>query len=283
MFVIAESGSTKTDWCIFNRKSGIQVFKKTTGINPYFSKGEDVLVCLNNELGEIDSNGVSEVHFYGPGCSQNEQKVKMKKWLKSFFLNAEIEVETDLVASGRGAFLNESGIVCILGTGSNSGVYINGQITESFPSLGYLFGDEGGGAYIGRQLINDFLNDELPPVVKNLFVQTYNIGYREILNNVYSGDYPNRYLASFTQFIIDNSDLVYCKTLVDNAFDLFFTKRLLKYAGVLNYRIKFVGSVAYFFSGILAKVALRHDIKLDVEKDIMKTPLEGLVKYHFGN
>jgi len=283
MLVIAECGSTKTDWCIYNPKNGHVDLKKTMGINPYFSKEEDVLACLNTELGVIDTIEISEVHFYGPGCSQNEQKVKLQRWLQSFFIHADIEVETDLLASGRGAFLDESGIVCILGTGSNSGVYKNGQITKTFPSLGYLFGDEGSGAHIGRQLITDFLNDELPPVVKDLFTQKYNIGYKEILDNVYSGTYPNRYLASFTQFVIDNSNFAYCRTLVDYAFDLFFTKRLLRYSGLDTYTVRFVGSVAYSFSDILVKVALRHDVRLDSEKDIIKTPLEGLIKYHFGD
>jgi len=280
MLAIAECGSTKTDWCIYNPKSGHIDLKKTVGINPYFSKEEDILACLNSELIAYDIEEIKEVFFYGPGCSQIEQKGKVKKLLERFFINAEIEVDTDLLASGRGAFLNETGIVCILGTGSNSGVYTNGFITKTFPSLGYLFGDEGSGAHIGRQLITDFLNDELPPVINDLFAQTYNIGYKEILNNVYSGTYPNRYLASFTQFVIDNRDFTYCKTLVDNAFDLFFKKRLTKYDNLKNYQIKFVGSVAFSFSDILAKVASRHDIKLDLENDIMKTPLEGLVKYH---
>lgn len=280
MFVIAESGSTKTDWCIFNPKNGTSIFKKTTGINPYFSNKEHIITSLGDAMGEIDIKTINKVFFYGPGCSQIEQKEKLMNWLKCFFTHAVIEVETDLLAAGRGAFQNDAGIVCILGTGSNSGVYKNGLITESLPSLGYIFGDEGSGSQIGKQLIYDFLNDELPPVVKDLFNETYNIGYKEILNNVYSGSFPNRFLASFTQFVLDNIALTYCRTLVDNALDSFFTKRLTKYDDFGKCPIKFVGSVACSFSNVLAKVALRYDIKLNTENDIMKTPLEGLVKYH---
>ena len=280
MVIIAESGSTKTDWCIYNPSKGSIVYKKTAGINPYFSNEVEVLACLKTEFDEIDINEINEVYFYGPGCSMTAQKDKLKRWLKYFFTHAVIEVETDLLAAGRSVFQETNGIVCILGTGSNSGVYSDGQIIETLPSLGYLFGDEGSGAHIGKKLLSDFLNDELPPIIKELFAKTYNLGYKEILNNVYSGAFPSRFLATFTQFVYDNINIIYCKTLVDNSLEDFFIKRLTKYPGVNSYPIKFVGSVAFAFSAILSQVALRHDIVLDVEKDIVKAPIEGLIRYH---
>jgi len=280
MRLIAESGSTKTDWCLFNLSNGKQIYKKSQGINPYFSNKDEIFRDIKQIFDDLEISQIQEVYFYGPGCSHDAQKEKLRTLFSEIFAQAYITIETDLVAAGRGLLGSVKGLACILGTGSNAGLFENGQLISSFPSLGYIFGDEGSGSYIGKQLISDVLNDALPPVVKELFDKTYNISHKVIIANVYAADFPNRYLASYTEFVYNNIQLTYCRTLVDNAFEDFFAKRLSKFDNLNTLNLKFTGSVAYAFAPLLVKVAQRYGAIINTETDICQSPLKGLVAYH---
>ncbi len=279
MIIIAESGSTKTDWCIYNPLNKQTKFIQSQGINPYFFVEKELLIQLKKIFPNKISHNIIQIYFYGTGCSQAEQKLKVSNLLSKIFINASILVETDLLAAARGAFGKNKGLICILGTGSNVGLYINDQIAQSFPSLGYIFGDEGSGSHIGKKLIDDFLNNKLPPIINHLFLEKYQIEVPQIIKNVYSCDYPNRYLASFTEFIYHNIQHAYCINLVCNSFDDFIKKRLAVFSDYKTYNIKFTGSVAYLFKDLLQKTAKNNDLKL-YDKNIFKSPLKGLLIYH---
>ncbi|MDD3877665.1 MAG: hypothetical protein PHT69_13675 [Bacteroidales bacterium] len=280
MIVIAESGSTKTDWCIYNTKTKMQNHLQTIGINPYFIEEHELIACLKEAFINFEIKHLKQFFFYGAGCANSIMQKKLEGMLSKLFINAEIKVESDLLAAARGCFGQREGLICILGTGSNSGIFKNDSIIETLPSLGYVFGDEGSGAFMGKVLLTDFMNNDMPKAVKIAFQKAYNININHILEQVYSNRFPNRYLASFSQFINDNLSFAYCRTLVNNAFDAFFEKRLLKHTDAHSYPLKFVGSVAFSFSSILTKVALQNNWEIDTEKDIVKSPLEGLIDYH---
>jgi len=281
MYAIAESGSTKTDWYIYDKANKESMQFPSAGINPYFSTEATIKETLNNSFERLNPSQIQQLDFYGPGCSLPEMQEKLRKELHVHFINASVKVHSDLLAAARGLFGSGMGIACILGTGSNSGVYENSKIIENLPSLGYMFGDEGSGAYMGKHLISDFLNDNMPHIVKNKFLEKYNLSYKDILTNVYSKPYPNRFLASFACFLSENISFAYSKKIVDNAFDAFFTKQLSKYPNYEKQTIRFTGSIAYTFSDILVKVAQRHHILIHPEKDIVKSPLAGLIDFHF--
>lgn len=280
MHIVAESGSTKTDWCMFHTVNGTEVYRKSEGINPFFSTETQVFDILKQTFSEDEVREVASVHFYGPGTSQAAMRHKLENCLRQFFAHAAVSVDTDLTAAGRATLTQGKGLACILGTGSHCGIYDKGQIISVHPSPGYIFGDEGSGSYIGKQLISDYLNDTMPPIVRDLFNTTYNIGYADIITNVYSKPFPNRYLASFTHFVYNNRSITYCRSLVDNAFDAFFEKRILKFEKTSDLQLTFCGSVAYAFSDLLVKVAHRHGFSINPNTDVVQSPVEGLVKYH---
>lgn len=281
MIVIAESGSSKTDWAVCPPDGSNYTLRHSPGINPYFITDTALFKMLKETFADTDTAAIEKLFFYGPGCSLSVMQEKLKKALSHFFVNATISVQSDLLAAGKAAFGSESGIICILGTGSNCGFY-NGQIiTYSPPSLGYLFGDEGSGAYLGKSLLTDFLNDEMPPAVKSLFETTYQTALQEILENTYSKPFPNRYLASFSCFLSKHIKHDYCQNTVFNAFDAFFTKRLRGFDNLNSTKVRFVGSVAYAFRDILSEVANVHKINFDKNTDVLKSPLEPLIKVHF--
>jgi len=280
MIAIAESGSTKTDWYLydFQEKKGINL--KSQGINPYFSDVDLLHQDLRKNFNSIAYKKITEVFFYGPGCSLEKMRQKQKEQLKGFFSDAEISINSDLLAAGRSLFNKNYGIACILGTGSNSGMYNGSDITYSPPSLGYIFGDEGGGSQIGKMFLMDFLNNEVPIEINQAFITEYNIGIKDILDNVYSKPYPNRYLAAFTKFIQKHISHAYCKELVKRCFESFFNNHILKYPDYHNLQLKFTGSVAHVFQNILIEVASEKGISINLNTDIVKNPLQGLINYH---
>ncbi len=183
MIIIAESGATKTDWCLID--NGRNILKKNTeGIHPFFSEEQKAVDLLKANFDEYAAKECRQVHFYGPGTSQTPAAQKVAGWLKQFFTLAAVEVSTDLLAAGRGAFGYESGMVCIMGTGSNSGLYMNSEIVQTIPSLGYIFGDEGSGAHIGKQLLYDYLNDRCPDIVAGLFNDECRAGGKSLYNSL---------------------------------------------------------------------------------------------------
>jgi len=278
MILIADSGSTKTEWVLIDGKKRETFF--TMGLNPFFADEEFVAEELQKNFPqEADKDKVKRVYFYGAGCSSEERCSVIRNGLSKVFTKAELFVHHDILGAAAGLFGDGEGIAIILGTGSNSCVYDGKDIVANIPALGYILGDEGSGAFFGLQLVKDFLNKEMPAALMKSFEEEYSLTREYILDRVYKKPFPNRFLASFAPFLSRNISNEYITGLITNGFDLFFRRHVLPYDNYASYKLGSVGSVGYFLSPLLKEVAKKYgfgDIK------ILKSPMEGLIDY-FAN
>ncbi|WP_372948260.1 ATPase [Mariniphaga sp.] len=279
MIIIADSGSTKTSWCFSEKGKEPELFN-TGGVNPFFRTTENIVTEWKQTLLANLSGKVDRVFFYGAGVVNEEKAVVIKKALDVFFPEAEKEVHSDLLAAAHATLGNKSGIACILGTGSNSCLYDGKTITAHVPPLGFILGDEGSGAVLGRQLVGDFLKKTMPGELQQLFQQKYPLEYTEFLNRVYRHEKPNQFLAGFVPFLSENIQNEYCQNLVENAFDSFILRNVAQYSGYENQPVCFVGSVAFYFQEQLKNVLLRRQL---VPGIIVKEPLLKLMEFHLQN
>ncbi len=276
--IIADSGSTKTQWNIIsNNKQIKEIFSQ--GINPYFISEEDIVRLLLMKFDkQAERKGVEKVFFYGAGCSLKEKCDIVYSAISKVFTNAIIEVESDLLASARAVFGNTKGVSCILGTGSNVAVYNGNSFTDNINSLGYALGDQASGANIGKELVRAYFQKEMPIDLRILFKQTYNIDLGTVLDRVYKQEYPNRYLASFAPFASENIENSFVKRIVTKAFREFVEFQLKSVEFDKNeYKVAFVGSIAYYFKDILSSVLLQNNYKIG---KIIKAPMDGLLNFH---
>ncbi len=276
MILIADSGSTKTSWCFSEKGKEPELFN-TGGVNPFFRTTENIVLEWKETLLANLSGKVDHVFFYGAGVVNEEKADVIKKALDVFFPEAKKEVHSDLLAAAHATLGNKSGIACILGTGSNSCLYDGKAITTHVPPLGFILGDEGSGAVLGRQLVGDFLKKTMPAELRQLFQQKYPMEYAEFLNRVYRHEKPNQFLARFVPFLSENIQHQYCKNLVENAFDSFILRNVAQYSGYENQPVCFVGSVAFYFQEQLKNVLLRRQL---VPGMILKEPLLKLMEFH---
>jgi len=278
MILIADSGSTQTDWVLIN-KDGQTKRYETVGFNPYFVPAHEMTEILDKFLVPfINNKEVKEVYYYGSGCSTKNKCFIVEEALERVFPNAELEVEHDLLGAARGLFGNKAGIACILGTGSNSCLYDGTTIVENVPSLGYLFGDEGSGAHIGKIFISDYLRAKLPKVIAMAFDEQYHLTLENILDSVYNKPWPNRFLASFMEFIAGYKDNKYIQSLVHSSFRKFFGEQITKYTDYDKANMSSVGSVGFYFKEVMYEVADSYHVKL---KAVKKDPIHGLINYHY--
>ena len=204
MILIADSGSTKTDWRIIDSKGEINQ-AKTQGFNPYYQKYEEIRDEINTRLLEqVQSSDIREIYYYGAGCSSQSNCNIVSQALKFSFPDAQIEVTHDLLAAARSLCGHERGIACILGTGSNSCVFDGEKIIDNIPSLGYVIADAGGGTFLGKKLIADYLRNEMPAELEKKMDKRFDLNKNKILDKVYNQEKPGRFIASFTKFMFDN-------------------------------------------------------------------------------
>lgn len=280
MILIADSGSTKTDWRLIDHQKNIhQAYSQ--GINPYFVSIQEITKILETELIPSLPNNIKneniEIYFYGAGCSSTEMCNGVKMAIQAVFKNAQIIVEHDLLAAARALCGYNEGIAAILGTGSNSCYYDGKVIIQNRPSLGFILGDEGSGAFLGKKLICDFLNEEMPIEIAEKIKEHYKITKDDVLENVYKKPFPSRYLASFSKFIYQNLKHEYCHQLVVDSFRLFFDRHICKYPRKGQLPLGIVGSVGFYFSNIISQIADEKGIPLG---KILESPIEGLIHYH---
>ncbi len=279
MLLIADSGSTKTDWRLVDAQQSISQYS-TMGFNPYYSKSAEIIEELKKSLAlELETAQVKEIHFYGAGCSTQENKGIIKDALRAVFTNAEVFVEHDLLAAARASLGTNAGIATILGTGSNSCLYDGEQIIESIPSLGYLLADEGSGTEIGKLLLTDYLYGELPEDLKRNLENRLELTFEKAMNRIYKEPMPNKFMASLSKFVFQNIKNPYCIELVKKAFNHFFEAHITKYPNYQNYPLACVGSVGYYYSNILKAVAEEHGMQVS---KTMEAPIAGLTLYHLG-
>jgi N-acetylglucosamine kinase-like BadF-type ATPase len=277
MKLIADSGATKTDWVIIQGDNELQTVQ-TIGFNPYFIQSEGILNELEKNLYPyLDNDQVTEVFFYGAGCSNPRNCDIVHDAMKEFFRKAEISVEHDLLGAARALCGHHPGIACILGTGSNSCYFDGTVIKENIPSLGFILADEGSGAFMGKQLMRDYFLNEMPADIKEKFESQYPLTLERVLDATYNKPHPNRYLASFTHFLSGEKDHPYINSLIKSSFDAFFRVQVMKYSKYRKMPLHAVGSVAFYFRELFTEVAEGHGVR--VEK-ILHTPIEGLVHFH---
>lgn len=276
MILIADSGSTKTDWVLLSPRTRKEY--RTTGINPYFMSKNEIAQILTRTFDNTQRKGIHKVFFYGAGCASEVRKAAVKHALEDSFPEAEITIDTDLTGTARALFGEEPGIACILGTGSNCGFFDGREITFKFASLGYVLGDEGSGAALGKQLITDFLYEDMPAELRGPFLNFMDNADRDrIMEQIYKNPFPNRFLASVVPFIKKNELNPYIEQLVYDQFALFFKKHVLKYPDIHMKSVGFCGTVSVLFSAILNKVAYAN--KLTITSTI-PSPMEGLIRFH---
>jgi N-acetylglucosamine kinase-like BadF-type ATPase len=276
--IVADSGSTKTDWVVLNASSETVSKIRTIGFNPYFHTTEFILseVSKGFASASFDKDLVSEVHFYGAGCSSEEKNAIVEKALQSQFAKAKVFVSHDLIAAARATLGHEDGIACIIGTGSNSCVWQNGIVTANVPSHGYIFGDEGSGSYLGKELLKLYLEDRMPADLKDDFEGTYGLNKEQLLHKTYREPNPNVFLASFGAFYDKRVQHPVLQDILDQGFDAFYRIRVKSYPSHQQFALGFVGSIAYFYQDILKEVMGRHGMTVS---RIVKCPIDELVNY----
>ncbi len=278
MILVADSGSTKTSWRLLESNVDIS---DASGINPFVLNRDEIIAQLRAELEvSIKKEEVSQIYFYGAGCSNKQRCDIVKEALVSIFPDVQIEVNHDLLAAARATCKNESGIACILGTGSNSCYYDGEKIMDNVPSLGYILGDEGSGYHIGKELVKSFIYRELPKEIEHIFKEKFDITKEVVLENVYFKSAPNRYIAQFAKFAKEQVEDEYIERLVMNCFDSFIDRHILKYPESKNLKINFVGSIAFEFRAVLEKALKKRNLDLGL---VIKSPIDELVSYHLVN
>ncbi len=280
MIIIADGGSTKTNWCLLD-DSNKKIYFNTEGYNPYFVDSEYIVNSLKKGLpNELPFEKITEVNYYGAGV-HNEEKTKIVELaMQKVFPNAKVEAGHDLLAAARALLAHEAGFAAILGTGTNTCIYDGEKITHNIDSAAYILGDEGSGGYMGKKLLTDFIRGLMPKAVEKLFFETYQLTPDEIMDNVYTKPLANRFCASFSKFVYDNNvNTEYTKGIVEEAFDTFFKNLVSKYPNYQAYSFNCIGSVAYNFRDILEETATRYGMKVG---KIIRSPIDDLVEYHIN-
>lgn len=274
--LIADSGATKCEWCVLNNGNEKTIF--TTGISPYFLDSSQIAELLQKELmPEIEERKIDQVNFYGTGLGNPANVEIIVKAFTELFPTAKVEAETDLLAAARALCGTKEGIACILGTGSNSCYYNGNEITKNTPSLGYVLGDEGSGANLGKKVLQYYLYNTFDEDLKSRFDAMFVTTQMEILETLYKKPFPNRYLAGFAIFLAENRGHYMIENILEDSFNDFFFNQLYKYRESWTLPINFIGSIAFGFKDVLQELC--NSYELDLGK-VLKNPMEGLVKYH---
>ncbi|HNP17910.1 MAG TPA: N-acetylglucosamine kinase [Fulvivirga sp.] len=276
MILIADSGSTKTDWRVITADGKIQQFK-TPGINPYHQSKEEIIKLLQTHLLPQIDDTIEAINFYGAGCSVPSMVALLKGAISEVISNADVNIFHDLLGAARSLCGHQPGIACILGTGSNSCSYDGVDIVDNISSLGYILGDEGSGSWLGKRLINDYFGRDLPTTAKKLLEDKLEMNRAEILENVYKKPLAGKYLAGFSPIISDNISDPYFYNIVHEGFSLFFEKNIKKYKNFEKMPVHFTGSIAFYYSNILRQVASEQNVFV---KNIAESPIAGLTLYH---
>lgn len=278
MILIADCGSTKIDWCLLNGKEKVaQIF--TTGMNALMLTQEEMTERIHNELmPHLAGYTVDEIFYYGAGIINDEIKGHVVNALKANLPSVQrIEVDSDLLAAARALCQHKPGVACILGTGSNSCYYDGERVVDNVSPLGYILGDEGSGAVLGKRLVGDVLKKQLPEELCEEFLKEYDLDRTKIITAVYRQPAANRFLAQFGPFLSKHIDEPGIHDLVLSSFTDFFVRNVASYKDYQNLPCNFVGSVAHVFEPVLREAASELGITIG---NIIKNPMEGLVKYH---
>lgn len=274
--LIADSGSTKCTWCLL--QDGRKKIITTTGISPYFLNSAQIHALLSKELlPKLKQVSVTELFFYGTGMANPHHVAMIKPLLKKLFPGVKLEVQHDLLAASRALCGKEKGIACILGTGSNSGYYNGKKIVKNSPGLGYILGDEGSGAYLGKKVVQYYLYKTYDEELQARFEKRFQTSQMEILEQVYQKPLANKYLATYALFLAENRGHYMIENIIEDGLNDFFFTHLYKYRESWTLPIHFTGSIAFGFKDVLKDLCNTYELELG---KILKTPMDGLIAYH---
>jgi N-acetylglucosamine kinase-like BadF-type ATPase len=274
--LIADSGATKCEWCLINNGRKKTIF--TMGISPYFLSVEQIVTLLKKDLiSKLGKVLPEEVHFYGTGLSNPNNVTIITKALKQTFKGAKVVVNTDILAAARALCGDQKGMACILGTGSNSCFYNGKKITKIRSGIGYVLGDEGSGAYLGKRVIQYYLYDTFDEDLKSRFDAKFVTNGVEILDNVYKKPLANKYLAGFAIFLAENRGHYMIENIIEDGLNDFFYHHLYKFSESWTNPLNFIGSIAFGFKDVLQDLCSAYELELG---KVLQKPMDGLVKFH---
>jgi len=275
--LIADSGSTKCEWCLLygdGKKKKVDM----QGISPYFLDTAGIKEVLSRELlPALKSLTVDEVFYYGTGCINPDNRKIVQKAIRGAFPGAIVQVTHDLMGAALSLCGDTKGVACILGTGSNSCYFDGKRIVKNSPGLGFVLGDEGSGAYLGKKVLQYYLYNTFDEDLRYKFDAKYATNSKEILDAVYKQPLPNRYLASFALFLVENRGHYMVENIIEDGLNDFFFNHLCKYRESWNLPIHFVGGVAYGFRDVVKELCSTYEFELG---RILQKPMDGLIKYH---
>ncbi|MGH2563805.1 MAG: N-acetylglucosamine kinase [Ginsengibacter sp.] len=274
--LIADSGSTKTEWCLLHGKKKTIVLSQ--GMSPYFVNDLQMEGIMRQEvLPHIKKIAVEEIFYYGTGCTNPANTKMVKRALKNIFPGAIVKIESDVDGAAKALCGKGKGIACILGTGSSSCYYNGKRILKNNPGLGYILGDEGSGAYLGKKVIQYYLYNTFDEDLRSRFDAKFVTNVNEILNAVYKQPLANRYLASFAIFLAENRGHYMIENIIEDGLNDFFYNHIYKFRESWKYPVHFTGGIAYGFKDVLAEMCDSYQLQLG---NVLRNPMEGLIRYH---
>jgi glucosamine kinase len=276
-FLIADSGSTKTDWCLL-RTGKRPVRFSTQGINPYLQSKDAIKEMLLSEL-PWDNTKYKADHmaYFGAGAANPEKQLFLHDILKAHFGIKKVEVQGDMMAAARALCGKEKGVVCILGTGSASCYYNGKVIKDQSPSLGFIAGDEGGGNYMGKRILQYYAYGTFDDELRMSFEMRFGDDMKKIINTLYHQPNPNRYLASFVTLLKENRGHYMVENIIEDCLNDFFHTSILKHRNTWNLPLYFSGSVAFEFKDLLGSLCQQYELEIG---QVIKSPMDGLIKYY---
>jgi N-acetylglucosamine kinase-like BadF-type ATPase len=274
--LIADSGSTKCEWCLL--VNGKKKTVLTPAMSPYFVTGDEMVQILSKQLlPKIKNTPIDQLHFYGTGLGNPANIDIMKKVFKILFPKTKTAINTDLLGIARASCGHKKGIACILGTGSNACYYNGKKIISISPGLGYVLGDEGSGAYLGKKVIQYYLYKTFDEDLMSRFQKRFGETHASILENIYKKPLANRYMASFAIFLAENRGHFMIENIIEDGLNDFFFTHLYKFKESWTQPIHFVGSVGFGFRDVLKELCNSYELELG---KVLKTPMPGLVAFH---
>lgn len=277
MILLADSGSTKTEWGLVENGKLVKRLR-TSGMNPFQMSEEAITEEIKTHLvPELPGTVLDEVHFYGAGCTKEKQPIVERALRANLTINGECEVASDMLGAARGICGHKPGIACILGTGSNSCSYDGKNLVKNVSPLGFILGDEGSGAVLGKLLVGDVLKNQMPEAITKRFFEKYKLTSAEIIDRVYRQPKPNTFLASFVPFLEENIDEPKIYNLVKESFRSFLRRNVMQYDGWQTLPIGFNGSIAKIYKKPLLEALEEEGMHLG---RIIQAPMEAMVEYH---
>jgi glucosamine kinase len=275
--LIVESGATKAEWCLVG--SGKKKSVTTQGISPFFFNEQKIIDLVETDLLPQfkKSTVIDEIHYYGTGMLNPANVIMVKNSLKHVFPVAKIEISDDMLAAARALNGRKKGLACNLGTGSFCCYYDGKKIVKQSPGIGYILGDEGSGAYLGKKVIQYYLYNTFDEELRYKFDNTYSTNRVEIIENVYRKPLANRYLASFALFLSENRGHYMIENIIEDGLNDFFFQHVCKYNEAWKLPVSFIGSIAFGFKDVLKDLCGAYEFELG---KILKSPMAGLVEYH---